>query len=184
MKLKLAKMSVPELIAAARGDFEIDITEEALKAAGMDEEAFRANVGTKSHDPAPALQALTDRVSKLETAIEALPIVIEAALKAALPQGEPIKPELLASLQAIDGTGLKSDIAALRTDVTTLREQVAQSVATAQAVAVEVDKKIETAVKSGPITPEMQALLNQEKARKDGELTPAASVFARNVAFQ
>lgn len=174
MKVRLQKLSPAELLKAALEGFEVDITGDMLKAAGMDTEAAETGVATKGDSNVDArLSAIEKRLGDF---IDAFPAVLDASVKAALPKVDEAQ---LAKIEGFNPTEFVTMVTGLKSEVTTLTEKAAQAVLTADAVKSELAQKLTAAPATGAMTPAMQALIDAQN--KTGKPT---GFFGNNVALK
>lgn len=181
MVIKIPKLSVSDLVLAARGEFGVDVTEEMLKAAGMDAEAMTLGLLTKSENIG---NSATDKaLAQIQSDVAALTAAISA-------EGEARK-SMTATLEATaaplqaDGDVMKvlSDISAgmadLKAVMTKSIEQMAAAVNAVEAVKAEVlgKKEVAAGATTGEVTVDMSNFLHAQEAAIAGAAKSTINIF-------
>lgn len=180
MKLKLAKLSAADLVAAARGQFEVDITSEMLKAMGMDEEATTLGLLTKGEGVGNSktdelLQAIKAGVDALIAAATAQTQQTAQNTEAIKTAAAPLQPNGDLTKVVDD---LRAQLATSKSDMAKAIEQMVQLTATVEAMKGEAAKKPpEAAPTTGVVTPAMEAFLRQQMEAVNGQKSESFSQF-------
>lgn len=171
MKFKLPKMTVQQMISAAKGEFEIDITDELLKSMGMDDEAKTLGLLTKSETIG---NSETDKtLAKISTDVDAITAALTANNKAIMEAAAPLQPQG-------DMVKVLADISAgmlnLKSSVDQALEKFALAITSIEAIKAEMVRVPVAGATTGPITPDMTNFLHaQDQALKNSK--SEASLF-------
>lgn len=154
-KFLMRKLNVDELLRAAKGEFEIDLSSDLAQALSMDDEARTLGLLTKSASVGDS--RMESMMSDMKSGIDAILAALKASTETLAQAAAPIQPQGDVTKVIAD---LRAEIANLKSEIVATSDKAAQATATIEAIRADMlASRAGAASSNGKPTPEMLATI-------------------------